>query len=111
MREQDYGLVCCVQALNEVDLVRIGQRAIHKQIALVVISGVEADDDPLLTLKGEVARILLQTELRCFQSLAEKTLRAAVHLVIRIEHERAFRSTGRGVYKVGELLIGIEKAC
>ncbi len=66
MREHDDLLVSGIQALDKVDLVSIRQRTIHKQIALVVVSTVKADNYPLLTLNGEIARVVLQAERRRF---------------------------------------------
>jgi len=87
MRDRDHFLTRGVEALDEVDLVIVSQSAVHEQRALVVVGSVEGDDDPFVTLNSEVTRVLLQSKRCRFQPLAKKTLRAAVHLVIRVEHE------------------------
>src|SRR6185369_3499522 len=70
MCHHDHCLTRRIETLNEVDLVVVSQGAVHEQIARIVISRIERDDNPLVRLNREVARVLLLGKRLGFQSLA-----------------------------------------
>src|SRR5215831_18970928 len=82
MRQHNYFLVGGVEALYEVDLILVGERAVHKQRTAIVISRVQTDYNPLVVLDCKVTGTVLERKGRRLQSLAKVALRAAIHLMI-----------------------------